>query len=1167
MKRFNVLPISLYVLLNLALILPGWAAGSFNLEIAGRLESPPLDVSVQGSYAYAVGKGSFTIYDVQDPAHPIQAGACRLPDWGIDVSVKGDYATIACLSAGFILVDIKNPESPQIAGQIMTASRTVNAAWDGKLACLAEEKDGMKLVDASSPSQVRVLYHTTEDIFTMTQLKGHYAYAIGSCGLYIWDITNPRTPQLLSITSGVNYLWEALEVDDNYLYTGAGYLKIYDISDPSQPFCISSSFRLPYCISLKKQGSVLHWAGYKEYALVSVEDPYNPQLLASSSTGIKYAHRVDYNNQASFIADLYAGLICYNYTSTSLTPLMDISGRGKVVSLAYHQPYLYVAETSRGIGCFDITSSHYSREAGRLDLADSETLTWHNGYLYSMSTDTMTVISLSEGTAMSVVNTFYLYNGGSRPDDKLPILFHGNYLYLLSHSTSTLFQYLLQIYDITKPEEAYLASTMDFGEGNYYGVGGDLAAEDSTLYLRGFVYDTSDSSHGMNLVAYDISDPTQPLFKNLIPMSFRTENPFWMRHNYFFCFSENSVYVGKILADSSTAQMVGKYSTRLPIVDYSLIGSKAFLVLTNGELVILDIRIPENLKCLGDYPVGSYETGPLAGDSGILCQAEGAGGVSIFQLSSHLPALKLRLGEGLDPAYALSDYFLTDSTATFQLDKNALGLAQLTGDTVTQSSYNQATVEYHRYAITQDEVTNYPEGYFKYSSYRLHKLPEAVLSQGRDFQLSLTDYLDKTEGMNWPESFGNQEALLVSDTVSLQAQWDNSSTVKITCLQSFVSPCWVDVIASPQSQGPFPNAADQDWERIWVYPNMIPQGGFSVASETTLFAFEPLTSGESMASSGYQSFITDSEGETAQGVLSFSFDSIASKVKGTLQFNQHLQFSANQWYRARMRIYSPQPGNSMEASLFNFNGIASSTAEHVDVAGQIFFGVPTTWSWMDVPLYTHAADSGYAQFALRGNGEGFVYIDEIQLFKADPPVTKTRCLSATSLPQGDFDEASDLEGWSLENASKDSTSLTIQQGQLEIYTANEFKMTAINKRGGIYTPPTPVNQWVGLQMTLSSSSIFSNYKDFLIILGLYGIQNQGQYEMGVPDSELLASAEFGKIKGGEYWVAGKALNPYHQIQLVIRKGQGQWIAIPDINLELDSDDPNYGEAEMFPLAE
>ncbi len=125
-----------------------------------------------------------------------------------------------------------------------------------------------------------------------------------------------------------------------------------------------------------------------------------------------------------------------------------------------------------------------------------------------------------------------------------------------------------------------------------------MAAEDSTLYLRGFVYDTSDSSHGMNLVAYDISDPTQPLFKIIIPMSFRTENPFWMRHDYFFCFSENSVYVGKIVADSSTAQMVGKFY-RLPIVDYSLIGSKAFLVLTNGELVILDIRIPENLKCLG----------------------------------------------------------------------------------------------------------------------------------------------------------------------------------------------------------------------------------------------------------------------------------------------------------------------------------------------------------------------------------------------------------------------------------------------------------------------------------------------------------------------------------------------------------------------------------------
>jgi len=27
------------------------------------------------------------------------------------------------------------------------------------------------------------------------------------------------------------------------------------------------------------------------------------------------------------------------------------------------------------------------------------------------------------------------------------------------------------------------------------------------------------------------------------------------------------------------------------------------------------------------------------------------------------------------------------------------------------------------------------------------------------------------------------------------------------------------------------------------------------------------------------------------------------------------------------------------------------------------------------------------------------------------------------------------------------------------------------------------------------------------------------------------------------------------------------IAIPEINLELDSDDPDYGEAEMFPLGE
>jgi len=1188
MKRIKLVIIILWFLFMNLFSISGSVAGPLKIELANRLEALPFAVDMQGDYVYAVGKGSFTIYNMKDMANPRKTGGCRLPSVGCHISVKGDYATVACLTGGFFLVDIRNPEKPEVVGQIKSndypawvAHLTTDVDYDGKLACLAQEKDGMALVDASSPAQLKVLYRYSADTIIYTRIRGTYVYGIGIQGFHTWDISNPREPLHYVWPKSIN-VYSAWDVDGKYLYLGGSLLSIYDISDPGNPVCVSNNLQIPENIYIKKQGNILHCIGSSHYTLVSVKDTSHPQVLTSSTTGLIYAHRVACDDSKSFVADIKAGLKCFTYSSTSLALQTTISGLGQLLSMDYHYPYLYVAEAGNGIGCYDVSSTHAPREVSRLNISDSSTLTYYDNHLYYMSVDTVKIISLSNGTGMNLVNGFSLGTSQYPLYPHRPFLFHKQHLYLPYYNDDSVRNNYLVVFDISTPEQYCPSSTVFIRSGYSYWDDGDLFGDDTILYWRYFGYDSSTSRYVPRLLAYDISNPLNPLFLHSYVIT-RTENPYLVRNNYFYgCRNEysevNSFSAYKVYFDSGSTQFLGNYSVRFPIVDYVVNGNRVCLLLSTGELVLLNISDPDEIRYLDSYKPYCYQTGftrddlieiepgAVRGDNHLLCVAEGAGGISIFQISSSLPSLKLKTGENKEAAYRLSDYFQTDSTAGYYIDKNALGLAVLNGDTVSQLSYSQPTVNYHQFAITIDDATCYAKGPFKYSSYKLSKLPEVVLSEGKTAKLDISGYLDKDESSEWPKSFGNQESLLVSDTASIQAHWDNSSTILINCLKSFGSPEWVDVIASPQSEGPYANAADQDRERIWIYPNAIPQGDFSSDTDTTLFALEPLEVGESMAPMEYHSSVNDKVGETAKGVLAFSFSSTASKVKGTLQFDSHIQYAANQWYRARMRVYSPEAGNAIEASLFNFNGIASSTARHVDVAGEIFFGVPTTWTWMDVPLYTHAADSGYAQFVLKGSGEGLIYIDDIQLFKGDPPIVNTRSLNKVSFQQGRFDEKTGLSLWAVETTMDSSIYPNIVDDDMKINMyKNGLKMTALTEAGSIYTPSTPIDKWMGIQMALSCTSIYSRYPPSnLILLGVYGVQNQGQYEIGIPFSELFASAELGKTQGGEYWVAGKALNPYHQVQLIIKGDYPGYYYIPMIDLKIDSDDPDYGDAELYP---
>ena len=78
------------------------------------------------------------------------------------------------------------------------------------------------------------------------------------------------------------------------------------------------------------------------------------------------------------------------------------------------------------------------------------------------------------------------------------------------------------------------------------------------------------------------------------------------------------------------------------------------------------------------------------------------------------------------------------------------------------------------------------------------------------------------------------------------------------------------------------------------------------------------------------------------------------------------------------------------------------------------------------------------------------------------------------------------------------------------------------------------------------------------------MQTSGEQTIGTIPSNLFASADLGVLVSGTYRTVATAVNPYYQMQFAIRSDQPGVLAVSDVDLDRDQDDPNYGDATLFP---
>jgi len=240
------------------------------------------DVQITEELAFVAYSQGVMIVDIIAPSSPQSIGFILGPANNIELA--DSLLFIAGASNGLMVYDISIPESPEIVGTFVTQSPATDVDIIGTTAFISTT-DGLEAVDIKTPSEMVALGYLALEGFTTFVTATDSIVVVSGRGVSIIDATDPTNMSLLSVISATESCSRVVR-DGNILYTtyqGWGQdhaMRIYDISDPTQPELLSNTITgsSPHDIELSGARAFVAdgMGGLKVY---DVSDPSEPILL------------------------------------------------------------------------------------------------------------------------------------------------------------------------------------------------------------------------------------------------------------------------------------------------------------------------------------------------------------------------------------------------------------------------------------------------------------------------------------------------------------------------------------------------------------------------------------------------------------------------------------------------------------------------------------------------------------------------------------------------------------------------------------------------------------------------------------------------------------------------------------------------------------------------
>lgn len=302
-----------------------------------------------------------------------------------EIEFLGDTAIVSQNFDGMSLVDVANPEKPRLRrhfGPELVQPLFIKAIEPGLLV-VADRFRGLVLLDLTSldaPTSLSQLalpgIATHLDLFARSS-RVYAAVACGAAGVAFVDITQPRSPKLISrFQSDIDYS-RCIVIAGRFGFLADnmdGGLKVLDLSDLQAPRLDQKILLRGYCDRLCLANDLL-LAAYRHFGTRLFRlSPPPADLLLQPRTSASLAllcttfrpnlHSRDAitlpGNLMAVACDTY-GVELYSLASPQLPVLLDearyCQPEASAMACAWHKGFLYVASWEAGLKIFRISSS------------------------------------------------------------------------------------------------------------------------------------------------------------------------------------------------------------------------------------------------------------------------------------------------------------------------------------------------------------------------------------------------------------------------------------------------------------------------------------------------------------------------------------------------------------------------------------------------------------------------------------------------------------------------------------------------------------------------------------------------------------------------------------------------------------------------------------------
>lgn len=512
------------------------AAHSPNVTLLGEIAGGSLfDVFVAGNYAYVAAGGVFSIYDVSNPATPVQVSYSDTPGFSNSVSVSGNYAYVSTFNAGLRIFDISNPAAPTEVGYNNDLYLASDVFVSGNYAYVSELFYGFSIFNISNPANpvfVGSFYNESGGAQEIV-VAGGYAYiAGGSNGMLVVDVSIPSAPTQVGqvLAQQVNNV----EVSGNYAYitTNNDRIEIIDISNPSMPakmgsigvdkaYQVSVSGGFAYVSSSDQgirivdvsnplsptlagnysvSGSVVFSGGYaylaaeNGFSILSAANPVSLSLLGRTMS-IPYAKNIHVVGNYAYVINDYYGLYIIDISNLSSPLVANYPITGITSDVFATGNHAYVSK-STGLLILDTSNPMAPEYAGQYETYYPVVKTYIDGNIaYLFESGKLEIVNISDPAAPFLIGFFDTILSNVDIFDGEVV---GNYLIGAAGGDMIGARHGLIVIDVSNPE-----TPMEVG---FYSIPNPV----NSVSVNGNYAYITESLDSVNFHIIDISNPAAP---------------------------------------------------------------------------------------------------------------------------------------------------------------------------------------------------------------------------------------------------------------------------------------------------------------------------------------------------------------------------------------------------------------------------------------------------------------------------------------------------------------------------------------------------------------------------------------------------------------------------------------------------------------------------------